>query len=390
MHGLWTMVANDLRQRVRDKSVFIFSLIVPLALMAVLSLVFGGLGGDTVDLKPATVVASADDADQLGAALLGAVESLEIMDVTIKRVPAADVRSETRASGAALGIVVPEGFSNAVLSGQAASVQLVEGNGASLETGVLISAVQAVLDQFAAGTVTAAAGGISGLPHQELTALAQQAAAGPRLLTLTEGHAAAEQLSLRGTLVAGQAGLFLMFTVGFGVLGLLAEREQGTLARLRSMPVTGGTVITAKACTGFILGVVATTVLLTAGSQLFGVSFGSPLVVATLILAVVTTATSLTFVVARLVRTAEQANVAQSILAMVLGIAGGAFFPVQATGLAATLLDLNPIGAFIRGLGISAGGGSLGDVVGPVAVMLAFAAAGLLLSRLLPDRGAQA
>ena len=31
--------------------------------------------------------------------------------------------------------------------------------------------------------------------------------------------------------------------------------------------------------------------------------------------------------VARLVRTAEQANVAQSILAMVLGIAGGAFFP---------------------------------------------------------------
>lgn len=390
MHGLWTMVANDLRQRVRDKSVFIFSLIVPLALMAVLSLVFGGLGGDTVDLKPATVVASADDADQLGAALLGAVESLEIMDVTIKRVPAADVRSETRASGAALGIVVPEGFSNAVLSGQSASVQLVEGNGASLETGVLISAVQAVLDQFAAGTVTAAAGGISGLPHQELTALAQQAAAGPRLLTLTEGHAAAEQLSLRGTLVAGQAGLFLMFTVGFGVLGLLAEREQGTLARLRSMPVTGGTVITAKACTGFILGVVATTVLLTAGSQLFGVSFGSPLVVATLILAVVTAATSLTFVVARLVRTAEQANVAQSILAMVLGIAGGAFFPVQATGLAATLLDLNPIGAFIRGLGISAGGGSLGDVVGPVAVMLAFAAAGLLLSRLLPDRGAQA
>ena len=103
-----------------------------------------------------------------------------------------------------------------------------------------------------------------------------------------------------------------------------------------------------------------------------------------------TAATSLTFVVARLVRTAEQANVAQSILAMVLGIAGGAFFPVQGTGFAATLLDLNPIGAFIRGLGISAGGGSLGDVAGPVAVMLAFAAAGLLLSRLLPDRGAQA
>ena len=59
---------------------------------------------------------------------------------------------------------------------------------------------------------------------------------------------------------------------------------------------------------------------------------------------------------------------AQSILAMVLGIAGGAFFPVQGTGLAATLLDLNPIGAFIRGLGISAGE---------------------VLSRFLPDREAR-
>ena len=39
------------------------------------------------------------------------------MDVTIKRVPAADVRSETKASGAELGIIIPEGFSDAVLSG---------------------------------------------------------------------------------------------------------------------------------------------------------------------------------------------------------------------------------------------------------------------------------
>lgn len=390
MRGLWTMVANDLRQRIRDKSVFIFSLIVPLALMGVLSLVFGGLGGDTVELEPATVVASADDGDRLGAELLGAVESLQTMDVTVRRVPAADVRAETKASGADLGIIVPAGFSQAVLSGQAASVQLIQGDGGTLEAGVLVSVVQGVVDQFAAGSVTAAAGGLSGLPPGELGPLAQQAAAGPALLTLTEERAAAEQLSLRGTLVAGQAGLFLMFTVGFGVLGLLAEREQGTLARLRSMPITGTTVVTAKACTGFILGVVATTVLLAAGSWFFGVSFGSPAVVAVLILAVVSAATSLTFVVARLVRTAEQANVAQSILAMVLGIAGGAFFPVQGTGFAGTLLDLNPIGAFIRGLGISAGGGSLGDVAGPVAVMAAFAAAGLLGSRLLPDRGAQA
>lgn len=389
MRGLWAMVGNDLRQRIRDKSVFIFSLIVPLSLMGVLSLAFGGFGSESVDLKPATVVASVEDSGQLGPALLDAVDSLEIMDVTVRRVEADDVSRETRDSGADLGIIVPEGFSAAVTSGQATSVQLVEGNGTGLETNVLISVVQGLMDQFAAGAIAAAAGEITGVSHESLPGIAQQAAAGAPMLTLAEGQASGEQLSLRGTLVAGQTGLFLLFTVGFGVLGLLAEREQGTLARLKSTPVAAGTIISAKAVVGFILGVVATTVLLTVGSLLFGVSFGSPFVVALLILSVATAATSMTFVVARLVRTAEQANVAQSILAMVLGIAGGAFFPIEASGFMATLMDLNPVGAFIRGLGISAGGGGVADVAVPLTVMLGFAAVCTLLSRMVPDRGAQ-
>ena len=381
------MVANDLRLRVRDKSVVIFSLLVPLALMAVLNLSFGGFDTESVELKPADVVASSEDSGQLGAALLDAMDSLPVMDVTVRRVAAADVSRETKDTGADLGVILPANFTAAVTSGQAVTVQVIEGDSAGLETNVLISVVDGLLEQFAAGTVTAEAGGIAGLPHEVLGGLAQQAAAGSEGLTLSEGKASAEQLSLKGTLVAGQTGLFLLFTVGFGVLGLLAEREEGTLARLQSAPIAPGTIITAKALVGFILGIVATTILLTAGSVLFGVSFGSPTVVALLVLAVAAAATSLTFIVARLVRTAEQANITQSIVGMVLGIAGGAFFPIEASGFLATLMDLNPIAAFIRGLGISAGGGGLAEVAVPLAVMLGFAAFATLASRLVPDRG---
>ncbi|OAE02027.1 ABC transporter permease [Arthrobacter sp. OY3WO11] len=384
------MVANDLRQRIRDKSVVIFSLLVPLALMAVLNLSFGGFDSGSATLKPAVVIASSEDSGQLGDALLEAVESLPIMDVTVRKVAAGDVSRETKATGADLGIILPAEFTAAVTSGQALSVQVVEGDSAGLETDVLISVVDGLLEQFSAGTVTAEAGNIAGLPHDVLGGLAQQAAAGTPALTLSEGQASAGQLSLKGTLVAGQAGLFLLFTVGFGVLGLLAEREEGTLSRLQAAPVTPGTIISAKALVGFILGVVATTVLLTAGSVLFGVSFGSPAVVALLVLAVAAAATSLTFIVARLVRSAEQANIAQSIVAMLLGIAGGAFFPIEASGFLATLMDLNPIAAFIRGLGITAGGGGIADVATPLAIMLGFAAVSTLASRLLPDRGVRA
>lgn len=390
MNRIWTMVANDLRQRLRDRSVFIFSLLVPLSLMGVLNLAFGGFGTDSLDLKPATVVASVEDNDQLGAALLDAVGSLEIMDVTVRKVPAADVSRDTRDSGADLGIIIPEGFSSAATSGGAVTVQLVEGTDAGLETSVLVSVVNGLVDRFGAGTVAAAAAETAGIRHDALAGIAQQAAAGAPALTLSEGKASAEQLSLKGTLVAGQSGLFLLFTVGFGVLGLLAEREQGTLARLKSTPVPAGSIITAKALVGFILGVTATAVLLTVGTLLFGVSFGSPAVVGLLVLSISAAATSMTFIVARLVRTAEQANIAQSILAMVLGIGGGAFFPIEASGAVATLMDLNPVAAFIRGLGISAGGGGPADVAFPLAAMLGFAALCTLASPLVPDRGSQA
>lgn len=127
--------------------------------------------------------------------------------------------------------------------------------------------------------------------------------------------------------------------------------------------------------------------LLTTGSVLFGISFGSPAVVAVLVLCAVAAATSLMFIIVRVARTAEQAGVAQTILAVVLGMAGGAFFPIAGTGLLGQLLDLNPVAAFIRGLGISAGGGGLGDIGVPVAILLGFAVVSIGVSRLVPDRG---
>lgn len=382
---LWTMTLSDLRQRVRDRSVIIFGIVVPLALMSVMNLTFGGV--QEGELERVTVAASAPDGDPLAAALLEAVAGTGVVPVTLEEVAEDGVRARARAGEADLGLVVPEGFAAAVQQGEPVAVRAVEGDGAGLETDVLLSVVQAVLDRFAEGARTAAAGAAAGLPPDRLAALAEQVVTETPPTTLVEGEAATEQLSMAGALVAGQAGLFLLFTVGFGVLGLVVEREQGTLARLHSMPMRPGLVVAAKGLVGYILGVVATSVLLIAGSIMFDVSFGSPALVGVLVLSAVAAGTSLMFVVARVARTAEQASVAQSILAITLGMAGGAFFPVAAAGILGTILDLNPIAAFTRGLGVTAGGGGLADIAVPVATMLGFAVVAVLVSRLVPDRG---
>lgn len=335
-----------------------------------------------------TVAAHAEPDDRLGQVLLGVLDQVDVVDVTVEEVPAAEVRGRVDDGVAQLGVVVPAGFSDSFRAGEGgAVVEVTEGEGSGIEIDILYSVLQGTLDQLAAGAQAAAAGAQLGLAPDQLGRIAEQAAGPGTALTMTEGAASTEQLSVGGSLVAGQAGLFLLFTVGFGVLSLVAERELGTLARLRSMPMRAGTIVAAKGLVSFALGIVATGVLLTVGSLFFDVDLGSPLAVAVLVLCVVIAGTSLMFIVARLAKTAEQANILQSIIAFVLGMAGGAFFPITATGSVGQLLDLNPVAAFIRGLGITSGGGGLADLGVPVATMLGFAVVCLAVSRLVPDRG---
>ncbi len=386
MRQLWTIVGFDLRQRIRDKSVIIFGLVVPLALMGVLNMLFSGFDEDA-ELEPVTVAVSVPDNDHANR-ITETLSDFDGTDVTVEHVPAGDVRDRVDDGDADLGLTASEAVGASTLTEGEPRVEIVEGNdGGGLESDVLISVVQEVVAVVDYIELYSYVWALSGAPADDIVDFQAGMNESPPV-TLEEGEASDEQLSTRGMLVAGQTGLFLLFTVGFGVLALLAEREQGTLARLRSMPMRPSTVVAAKALTGFLLGVFATSFLLLVGSLLFGVDFGSLVPVAALTIGVVAAATSLTFIVARIARTAEQANIVQSIIAVVLGMAGGAFFPIQATGWAGTIIDLNPIAAFIRGLGITSGGGGLADVGTPLLIMAGFAVAAVLASRLIPDRTA--
>lgn len=387
MRQLFTLVIADLAQRVRDKSVIIFAILVPFGLMAALNLVIGGAMNQ--ELEKATVAVSAPDDDQLAAALESLLPQIGI-DIEVTTTDPADVQALAESGDAKLGIVIPEGFTAAAMAGDPVEVKVIEGDGSGLESDVVMTVVQGFLDRAGASATAAAAAGQFGVPPDQLGTIAQQVLNSESLMTVSAGEAAKEQLNPTGALVAGQAGLFLMFTVSFGVLALMEERRNGTLARLWSMPMPRVLPVAAKAISSFVLGLVATSILLTAGGLLFDVSFGSVLVVGVLVVCAVLASTALTFIVARLAKTPEQANIIQTMLAMVLGIAGGAFVQFSASGVLGTILDLNPVAALIRGLGISAGGGGLSDIGVPVLAMVGFAVVAALIARLVPDRGAQA
>lgn len=384
MRRLLVMVASDLRQQVLDKSFFIFGLAVPLALMWVFSLIFTPLADD---LDPVTVAVSAPAGDDLAAVVPRTLEGIdpEQLEVTVRDVGPEEATELVADGQAGAAVVLPDGFGRSLQEGRAPEVVVHRPSGAGLEADVVTSVVDGVLDQLTATARSARAADELGVDPERLAA-ELRGTSGPAVVW-TPGRTADEQLSPGGSIVAGQAGFFLLFTVGFGVLGIVVEREWGTLARVLSTPIPRWWVPLSKGLSSWVLGVVATLALLTAGSLLLDdVDLGSPPVVAVLVAAVVAAATSISFVVVRVAGTAEQAGIAQTIVAITLGMSGGAFFRVPSTGTLGQLLQLNPVAALGRGLGITAGGGGVTALGPTLLTLLVFTVVMLLLARVLPGR----
>jgi ABC-2 type transport system permease protein len=178
--------------------------------------------------------------------------------------------------------------------------------------------------------------------------------------------------------------LFLFFAAQFGVVGLLAERRTGTLARMLASPVAPSTILLGKVLVSFVLCVVSMTVMVAATTLLMGASWGDPIAVAALVLAVSASATGIATLVVGFARTEEQAGGAIAIVAMSLAVLGGSFYQIsQAPEGLASLAIVTPHYWFIRGINDLAAGGGIEAVVTPVALLLAvgLVAGGLGLAR---------
>lgn len=387
MRPLLTLVAHDLRQHLRDRSMLLFALVIPFALAYVFSLAFSGL--EDVELEPVTVAVAAQEEDEPARALVEVLRSLsgEGLDVTVEEVPPDRVAGLVDDGTAEVGVVVPDGFAQG-LGDQGSRVEVLLGPDAGLTGDVLAGLVTSTVQRMDADAAAIAGAGSGGLlPPDRLGALAAELGQNRPEVSWVETEVRGTTLSLTAGIVAGQAGMFLFFTVGFVVLTMLTEREWGTLARLRTMPVPRWVVPVAKAVVAVLIGSASTTALLVAGSLLLdGVDLGSWPVVLVVVVAVVAAATSVMFIILKVARTSEQASLAMSVVAISLGVGGGTFFQIPTTGWLGTLLQLNPVAALGKGLGITSGGGGLPELAPVLLTLLAFTAVVLVVARLLPGR----
>ncbi|MEU3168256.1 ABC transporter permease [Streptosporangium sp. NPDC006930] len=371
------ILLKDLRQRAKDSTLIVFAIVLPLGMAFILNAVLGGAGGD---FTARYAVADADRAAGGGFVQQVLEPMRESGIVTLRPVATAEEgRALTQRGEVEATFVIPAGFSADVRAGRATTLEIIGSVAAPVAVQVAREVGQAYATGLRSVQLAVAVVSPSGTaPDAERAAqLAERAGALPVPVSVREDASAVRrQLDVTTYYAAGMAMFFLFFAVVFSITSVFDERRAGTLTRMLAAPISRPAIVLGKLLSGVLVGIVSMTILVVVTTLVIGARWGDPLGVAALVVSGVLAATGLMAALATFARTAEQASNWQSVVAMVLGILGGVFFPGAQLGGLTALGYLTPHKWFMQGLADLAGGGSVQAVAVPVAALLGFAVLG--------------
>ncbi|MFZ0613513.1 MAG: ABC transporter permease [Desulfobacterales bacterium] len=190
--------------------------------------------------------------------------------------------------------------------------------------------------------------------------------------------------------------LFGMFFIVVPMGGsLIREKQEGTLLRLMSLPVSYLTILAGKVCAYVLVGCLQFALILAVGKfvlPLLGapvLEIGSaPLAIAAVVVAAALAAAGYGILLGTIARTYEQASMFGAVSVVIAAAVGGIMVPVYA--MPQTMQQISHFSPLAWGLNalvdVFARSGSLRSVLPQTALLLAFFAGTVLLSRLIFGR----
>jgi ABC-2 type transport system permease protein len=373
MRAALTIAAKDLKERLRDRSAIILAVIVPLGLAFVMNLTLGPITDQAFSTEVAVADADGGAVAQAFSGMLAEIEEAgfitvsEASDSAAARVMIADDQVST-------AYLVPDGFSNAVGMSQQAVITVV----ANPDQPIGAQVGTAMAEGFA-GEVNAVRLSVAtalALGADDPGALAAAASVEPEPIALASGQTEGRGYDFATFYATGIAVFFLFFTVQFGVLSIIDERETGTMPRLLVAPISKQSILVGKLSASFLMGVASTVVLWIATTLLMGAEWGSSIGVLILIIAGVAAAMGLTAAIATFTTTAEQAGAITAFIVVVFGVLGGVFFPVtRVSGAFVVVSRLAPHFWLMDGFQRLSAGEGIVDILPALGAIMLFAVA---------------
>ena len=191
------------------------------------------------------------------------------------------------------------------------------------------------------------------------------------------GETASENpmLQMLGLMMAGQMVFFAFFTAAYSMMSILQENENGTLARLFTLPINRSKILAGKFLAVFLMVIVQGIVLLVASHFIFKIQWGDPKMIILALLGQVMAAAGLGVLLISFVKTSRQAGPILGGALTAMGMLGGLFTANIVMPEAFNKLAVfTPQGWVIRGWKTVLNGQPLTDLLLPLMVMVVIGA----------------
>ncbi len=400
MRKIWEIAWLYLYTTYKDRSTFLYGFALPLIFTFVIGVGISGFASQSETVWRLDVV----DHDQsaLSAQLVERLDAVPILEADVLDEVAAI--EDLAAGEAAATLTLPAGLSQQLLAWERLTLEFRLNLEEPASAQVVEQAVQAALNEVSSAIDIAETSlrvadrmglfEISGAPDREnyyqaaLNAGRQGWQAGAPISV--ESSQLTRREDTEQTIPVGFAQtspgigvMFTMFFIAYGGAAILLEREQGTLRRLLTMPVSKTAILAGKVLGVFIAGAIQFTIMVLAGQFLFGVDWGrEPLALAVMIVAFVLCITCFSMLLAALARSYAQIDALSTLIILPLAALGGAMWPIEIVPPFMQQIALFlPTGWAMRGFhDIITRGLGLADVLPEAGVLLAFGAVFLAIA----------
>jgi ABC-2 type transport system permease protein len=366
-----TIAVNDLRRLFRDRTNVFFFFILPMLIILLLGAAFGGSDRARIGVAGGT-------GGPLALALTHALEAQP--SVRVDRLGSeGSLRSAVARGRVEAGLVIPAGYDTDARAGQTVSLRYFA------RPDSIAQQLRATIESVVAGQSGLL--GAARLVHSErgtpfaaaLTRATAAAATVPAVrvsLSAPDGTAYPESQGSFSNGASTQLLLFIFLTSLTGSARLIEARRLGIARRMLSTPTSVRTILAGQTLGRLGVALLQALIIIAGSALFFGVGWGDPAGTAVVVVAFCLVGVGAGMLLGSALSNEEQAGAVAILLGLGLAALGGSMVPLEVFPPAVkTIAHLTPHAwgndAFSS---LLKHGGGLGDVLGNVGVLLAFAA----------------
>jgi ABC-2 type transport system permease protein len=315
---------KDIRLFLTDKRALLMTFFMPIALISIFALAFGG--ERERQSKPIDILVSDSDGSATSAEIITALDTISTIEV--KRIPIDSGEMLVKRGKESLVLVLQKGFGDSLLQNGSPQLQIrfdqSQGPEVAIMQQALYGNLMAVIGRYRAKNLET-------MPDSLKMAIAKMKAMAARSQVKIEMVALLEEKQNSPGLiqaVAGTSVMMLLFGVAAMGAGLLEEKESGTLKRLLYSPMNPINILFGKFIASIFMSLLQLTVLFVYAWMVFGLELSKNIpALITMLLATSFACAGFGLFLASIAKSRPQLQAMSTIVVLSMSAIGGSMIP---------------------------------------------------------------